>query len=102
VCDRGYASGSWLTILVKDRARFVLRWIGKHVFFTLTGEEKKRWERGRGKTDLAQKEIWETIPGEKMPGDLWWCARRHLLSGQPLFLSGQRTGQKRGDVSHHQ
>lgn len=38
VCDRGYASGYWLTILGKDRARFVIRWRGKHVFFTRAGE----------------------------------------------------------------
>src|SRR5258708_4234908 len=41
VFDRGYASAYWLSILVKYRARFVIRWIGKHVFLTLAGEEKK-------------------------------------------------------------
>ena len=84
--DRGYASGYWLTILVKYHARFVIRWIGRHVFLTLAGEEKKLWEIGRGKKYRAHKEIWDTITGEKMPVDLWWTALRHPQSGQPLFL----------------
>lgn len=86
VFDRGYASANWLTILMKYRARFVIRWIGKHVFLTLAGEEKKLWEIGRGKKYRAHKEIWDTITGEKMPVDLWWCALRHPDSGQVLFL----------------
>jgi hypothetical protein len=55
--DRGYASGYWLTILLKYRARFIIRWIGKHVFLTLAGQEKKLWEIGRGKHYLAHKAI---------------------------------------------
>jgi hypothetical protein len=86
VFDRGYASGYWLTILVKYRARFVIRWIGKHVFLTLAGEEKKLWEIGQGKKYLAHKEIWDTITGEKMPVGLWWCTLRHPQSEQPLML----------------
>jgi hypothetical protein len=86
VFDRGYASANWLTILGKYRARFVIRWIGKHVFLTLAGEEKKLWEIGRGKKYRAHKEIWDTTTGEKMPVDLWWTALRHPHAGQPLFL----------------
>jgi hypothetical protein len=41
IFDRGYASANWLTILGKYRARFVIRWIGKHLFWTLAGEKKK-------------------------------------------------------------
>jgi hypothetical protein len=61
VFDRGYASANWLAILGSYRARFVIRWIGKHVFLTLAGEEKKLWEIGRGKKYRAHKEIWELI-----------------------------------------
>jgi hypothetical protein len=86
VFDRGYASGYWLTILLKYRTRFVIRWIGRHVFLTLAGEEKKLWEMGRSKKYRAHKEIWDTTTGEKMPVDLWWCALRHSHSQQPLFL----------------
>jgi hypothetical protein len=86
VFDRGYASANWLTILGKYRARFVIRWIGKHLFWTLAGEEKKLWEIGRGKKYLAHKVVWDTKTGEKMPVDLWWTALRHPQSRQPLFL----------------
>jgi hypothetical protein len=86
VFDRGYASANWLTILGKYRARFVIRWIGKHLFWTLAGEEKKLWEIGRGKKYRAHKVVWDTTTGEKMPVDLWWTALRHPQSRQPLFL----------------
>lgn len=86
VFDRGYASANWLAILGSYRARFVIRWIGKHVFLSLAGEEKKLWEIGRGKKYRAHKEIWDTNTGEKMPVDLWWTALGHPQSGQPLFL----------------
>jgi hypothetical protein len=83
---RGYASGYWLTILMKYHARFVIRWIGKHVFWALAGEEKKLWEIGRGKKYRAHKEIWDTATGEKMSADLWWTALRHPHCQQSLFL----------------
>ncbi len=41
VFDRGYASGAWLQTLLRYRARFVIRWIKKHIFSTCAGEEKK-------------------------------------------------------------
>jgi hypothetical protein len=86
IFDRGYASANWLTILGKYRARFVIRWIGKHLFWTLAGEEKKLWEIGRGKKYRAHKEIRDTTTGEKMSADLWWTALCHPQSRQPLFL----------------
>lgn len=86
VFDRGYASGYWLRLLVKYRARFVIRWIKKHEFFTLAGERKKLWQMGQGKRYRAHKEIWDTHTGEKMPCDLWWSPLRHPQSGQPLFV----------------
>jgi hypothetical protein len=94
VFDRGYASGPWLQILSKYRARFVIRWIKKQVFLTLAGEEKKLWQIGQGKKYRAQKEIWDTTTGEKMSGDLWWSPLRHPQSGQLLFLVKARV--KRG------
>ncbi|GHO99851.1 hypothetical protein KSF_098990 [Reticulibacter mediterranei] len=86
VFDRGYASGYWLHVLSQYRVRFVIRWIKKHVFLTLAGEEKKLWQIGQGKRYRAHKEIWDTTTGEKMSCDLWWSAVRHPQSGQPLFL----------------
>src|SRR5258708_39109832 len=57
VFDRGYASGSWLQVLAKYRARFVIRWIKTHLFLTAAGEEKKLWQIGQGKKYLAHKEL---------------------------------------------
>lgn len=86
VFDRGYASASWLLLLLKYRARFVVRWIKKHEFLTLAGERKKLWQIGQGKKYRAHKEIWDTHTGEKMPCDLWWSPLRHPQSPQQLFL----------------
>jgi hypothetical protein len=86
VFDRGYASASWLGVLATIRARFVIRWIGKHVFLTLAGQEKKLWQMGQGKKCLAHKEIQDGVTGEKMACDLWWTALRHPSSHQTLFL----------------
>ncbi|HEU5379302.1 MAG TPA: hypothetical protein VFV38_28100 [Ktedonobacteraceae bacterium] len=86
VFDRGYASVYWLLLLLRYRAHFVIRWIKKHEFLTLTGERKKLWQIGQGKKYRAHKEIWDTNTGEKMPCDLWWSPLRHPQSEQPLFL----------------
>ena len=86
VFDRGYASASWLEVLATYRARFVIRWIGKHVFLTLAGEEKKVWQIGQGKNYLAHKEIVDGATGEKMACDLWWSPLRHPSSPQKLYL----------------
>jgi hypothetical protein len=86
VFDRGYASGAWLQVLAKYRARFVIRWIKNHVFLTLSGEEKKLWQIGQGKRYLAHKEIRDPMTGEKMPCDLWWTEVRHSHTSEPLYL----------------
>ena len=86
VFDRGSASGPWLQVLGKYRARFVIRWIKNHVFLTAWGEEKKLWQIGQGKRYLAHKEIRDPMSGEKMPCDLWWSAVRHPHSGELLYL----------------
>jgi hypothetical protein len=86
VFDRGYASANWLRVLATYRVRFVIRWIGKHVFLTLAGDEKKLWQIGQGKKYLAHKEIQDGATGEKMACDLWWTAVRHPSSSQKLYL----------------
>lgn len=93
VFDRGYASGPWLQVLEKVRARFVIRWIKKHVFLTAAGEEKKLWQVGLGKKYFAHKEIRDPQTGEKMPCALWWTPVRHPSSGEALFLVKARVKQ---------
>jgi hypothetical protein len=86
VFDRGYASAYWLGVLATYRVRFVIRWIGKHVFVTMAGEEKKLWQIGQGKKYLAHKEIQDGATGEKMACDLWWTALRHPCSSQTRYV----------------
>jgi Transposase DDE domain len=93
VFDRGYASGSWLQVLAKYRARFVIRWIKNHIFLTLAGTEKKLWQIGQGKRYLAHKEIRDPANGEKMPCDLWWTAVRHPHSQELLYVVKARVKQ---------
>jgi hypothetical protein len=93
VFDRGYASGYWLQVLGKYRARFVIRWIKNHVFLTTSGAEKKLWQMGQGKRYLAHKEIRDSSTGQKMPCDLWWTTVRHPQTHEPLFLVKARVKQ---------
>jgi hypothetical protein len=93
VFDRGYASGPWLQVLSTYRARFVIRWIKTHVFWTLSGEEKKLWQIGQGKRYRAHKEVWDTATGQKAPCDLWWTELRHPQTSEPLFLVKARVKQ---------
>jgi hypothetical protein len=92
VCDRGYASGPWLQVLATYRARFVIRWIKTHLFLTSEGVEKKRWESGRGKRDLAHKEIRDP-GGVSVSCDLWWTPLSHPASLERLFLVKARVTQ---------
>jgi hypothetical protein len=86
IFDRGYASGYWLSLLLKYRARFIIRWVKRHEFLTVAGERKKLWQIGMGKKYRAHKEIWDTNTGQKMPCDLWWTPLRHPASDHLLFL----------------
>jgi hypothetical protein len=97
VFDRGYASGYWLVLFLKYRARFVIRWIKRHEFLTLAGERKKLWQIGQGKKYRAQKEVWDTNTGQKMPCDLWWTPLFHPESRHQLFLVKARV--KKGVMS---
>ena len=86
VFDRGYASASWLEVLLRYRTRFVIRWVQKHVFVTMAGEEKKLWQIGQGKKYRAHKAIQDGATGEKMACDLWWTEVRHPSCSQKLYL----------------
>jgi len=86
IFDRGYASTNWLLLLLKDRARFVVRWAKRHEFLTVAGERKKLWQIRQGKKYRAHKEIWDTNTGQKMPCDLWWTPLRHPSSDHLLYL----------------
>jgi hypothetical protein len=94
VFDRGYASAAWLQVLVKYRARFIIRWVKQHLFVTPEGEVKKLWQIGQGRRYLAHTLLRDPSTGEKMACDLWWSAVRHPSSEQPLYLVKARV--KRG------
>jgi len=94
VFDRGYASGPWLAVLGKYRARFIVRWIKRHVFLTPAGVEKNLWQIGHGKKYLTHKEIRDSHTGQKMPADLWWSMVYHpQITHQPLYLVKARVKQ---------
>lgn len=93
VFDRGSASGPWLLVLRSLRARFVIRWIKNHEFFTGEGVQKKRWQIGHGKRYRTQQMIRDPQTGEQMPCDLWWTALRHPSTPDRLFLVKARVKQ---------
>lgn len=87
IFDRGYASARWLAVLDTYRARFIIRWIKRHIFLTPAGTEKKLWQMGQGKKYVAHKEIRDSHTGEKMPADLWWTMMYHpQRDSHPLYL----------------
>lgn len=94
VFDRGYASGPWIQFLQAMRVKFVIRWIKKHHFFDLNGEEKKLWQIGRGKKYLAHTLLFDIHTGEKMPCDIWWTSLWHASYAYPLYCVKVRVKQK--------
>ncbi len=94
IFDRGYASGPWIQFLQTLKVKFVIRWIKKHNFFDLKGEEKKLWQIGRGKKYLAHKLIFDVHTGEKMPCDIWWTSVWHASYAYPLYCVKVRVKQK--------
>ncbi len=94
IFDRGYASGPWIQFLQTLKVKFVIRWIKKHNFFDMKGEEKKLWQIGRGKKYLAHKLIFDVHTGEKMPCDIWWTSVWHASYAYPLYCVKVRVKQK--------
>jgi hypothetical protein len=83
---RGFASGPWLKVLQALRARFVIRWIKKHMFIDVLGREKKLWQILAGKKYRSHKLIRDSHTGEKMPADLIWTPVRHAGYASQLYL----------------
>jgi Transposase DDE domain len=86
VFDRGFASGPWLRVLQALGVRFVIRWIKKHVFITVLGQEKKLWQILLGKKYRSHKLVRDSHTGEKMPADLIWTPVRHANYAFQLYL----------------
>jgi hypothetical protein len=86
VFDRGYASGPWLQILHSLNVTFVIRWINKHIFIDVNGNEKKLWQIGQGKKYLSHKMVRDCYTGQKMTCDIWWTPVRHRSYPQQLYL----------------
>jgi hypothetical protein len=86
VFDRGYASGPWLEVMQKFRAKFIIRWIKKHLFYDQEGREKKLWAIGQGKKYLAHKMVHDVKSGLKVTCDLWWAPVRHPKYDALLYL----------------
>jgi len=86
IFDRGFATGPWLKVLQALGVRFVIRWIKKHVFIDVLGQEKLLWEMLAGKKYRAHKDIRDSHTGEKMPADLIWTPVRHPQYAFQLYL----------------
>lgn len=59
VFDRGFAGNPWLTLLLVNAARFVIRWPKNYQLLDETGHLKKAWEIARGKRSWGQRQIWD-------------------------------------------
>jgi hypothetical protein len=86
IFDRGFATGPWLAVLQRLGVRFVIRWIKKHTFLTVLGQEKKLWQILAGKKYRAHKDIRDSHTGEKMSADLIWIPVRHPAYSFQLYL----------------
>jgi hypothetical protein len=64
----------------------VIRWIKKHVFIDVLGQEKKLWQILAGKKYRLHKLIPDCHTGEKMPADLIWVPVRHPHYAFQLYL----------------
>lgn len=86
IFDRGFATGPWLQVLQALNVRFVIRWIKKHRFIDVLGQEKPLWKILAGKKYRFHKAIRDSHTGEKMPADLIWTPVRHPAYAFQLSL----------------
>ena len=93
VFDRGYASGPWLELAQEIHAKFVIRWIKSHLFFDVTGQEKKLWQIGQGKRYTSHKLIRDVKTGMKVNCDLWWAPVTHASYAGQLYVVKVRVKQ---------
>ena len=64
----------------------MIRWIKKHVFIDVLGQEKPLWKILAGKRYRSHKDIRDSHTGEKMPADLIWTPVRHPHYAFQLYL----------------
>lgn len=60
VFDRGFVGQPWLSLLLRYRLRFVLRWRKNYYLLDDQGQRRKPWQICRGKRSLAKRMIWDT------------------------------------------
>jgi len=58
--DQGFASASWLGVLLAFALRFVLRWRADYQLFDAQGNRRKAWRIAMGKRGWSERTIWDS------------------------------------------
>jgi hypothetical protein len=59
VFDQGFSGSPWVTALLAERVRFILRWRKDYKLIGPGGEAKKAWQWFRGQRARDHKQIWD-------------------------------------------
>ena len=86
IFDRGYAGAPWLQELLEHETRFVLRWVGHHLFFDAQGVEKKLWQIALGKRPWGSKEVYDAVKQCTVKAGVFALPVRHAAYACPLWL----------------
>jgi hypothetical protein len=90
--DRGFASGPWLSTLLENELRFVLRWKKGQKLLDGWAEERKAWEIARVKRSWSYRWLRDTRTGEQRKVGMVALAVNHPSHAQPLWLVVARPG----------
>lgn len=104
VFDRGYAGFAWLSVLLFQQARFVVRW-PKHYRLQARkldgppaqrrGEEQAAWELARGKKRWGEKHVYDTHAKERRTIRIVALPVFHPQGMTPLWLVVASAGEGR-------
>jgi Transposase DDE domain len=86
IFDRGYAGAPWLREMEEYETRFVIRWVGHHLFFDAHGVEKKLWQIALGKRPWGTKEVYDAVKQCPVKAGVFALPVRHAGYAGPLWL----------------
>ncbi len=72
--------------LLEHETRFVLRWVGHHLFFDAQGVEKKLWQIALGKRPWGSKEVYDAVKQCTVKAGVFALPVRHAAYACPLWL----------------
>lgn len=94
VLDRGFAGSPWLSALLWENVRFVVRWPSRyHLRATPDSKAVAAWKLARGKRSKDSRLLRQAGTKDTRKVSVWWGEVRHPDFTEVLFLVVARQGQ---------